>query len=650
MRHNIMQVKTHEDGITYNVSMRIPIEKGWIENVKIHIWKFFDERIYDMQYEKSDGKYAYFVAEKLYLESCPLYHYYFSFEANGVVQYCKNENLTGNNSVTREECFKKSVNFNVPDWAKGAVVYQIFPDRFCKGKNSVKQPMPRRRLHENWDERPILEEDPNYEGVYNNDFFGGDFAGITEKIPYIADLGIDIVYLNPIVKSQSNHRYDAADYFQPDPYLGTVEELKHMIAEFHKYGIKVIFDAVFNHAGDDSIYYNQYGTYDSIGAYQSDKSPYYEMFERNKNGEVNTWFGYHNERVWNKYNPRFRDMICGVGGVLDEWCSWGCDGIRVDVADELTDFFMMEMHNAMQRNRPNDFFICLEVWKNPMRQDKTYISSGKEGHSTMNYYLTNAKLRYYRYSDVETFKRVNTEIHTEYPTETNLTCMNSTSTHDTPRVIDLVSCKYFKRYGENYWDIDWERIYEEEKWKKLLEKERYKYLEKGFNWDIAEDKAKETVRNEWQKAYKLTDEEYEEAKKYMKSYVTALAFEQGMFTILYGDEVGMTGIGTLLNRGTYPWGHEDIEVLEFYKKLIKTLKSESFLKTADIGKKVVNQEYEYYERYDENHKIIVILNNTNYEIPDAIPEEYRNAEILFSAQGNTKRTLAPADTIVLKLK
>lgn len=640
MRHFIMEIKAYTNGIKYKVSIRIPLEKGWIENVKIHIWKLWEKQEYSMNHVKNDNKYAYFQTE-IYLENFPIYNYYFAFEVNGIKEYYKQENLTGDNNVTKEECFKKSVNFHVPEWAKGAVVYQIFPDRFNRGKSNWKQPMPRRRLHENWNENPILEQDPAYEGVYNNDFFCGDFVGITEKIPYIVELGIDIVYLNPIVKSQSNHRYDAADYFQPDPYLGTIEELKQMIHEFHKNNIKVIFDAVFNHVGDDSIYYNQYGTYDSVGAYQGIESSYYDMFERDENGNVRTWWGYKNERIWNKNNPRFVEMICGIGGVIDVWCSWGIDGIRLDVADELQDEFIISINSAMHRNRGNDFYFCLEVWENPMRKGKTYISSGKEGHSTMNYYFEEALLRYYSYKDTDNLKRVYTEIHTEYPPETCLTLMNSTSTHDTPRVLDLVSCRYFNMHYGHFWDIDWERIYNEEKWKMLLEKE--------FKEHLDNEKAKELVRNEWQKSYNLTREEYEYAKKRMKNYVTALAFLPGMFTIFYGDEVGMTGIGTILNRATYPWGNEDKEILEFYKDLIKTRKSFEFLKTADIRIKEINSEYFAYERYNEEEKILVILNNTNHEISNAIPHEYQNAKIVFSAQGNINKCLAPEDTIVLKL-
>ena len=649
MRQNIMRVGSHEDGGKYKVTIDIPLERGWIEQekVKFHIWKFAEERIFDMYYKNKDEKYAYFETE-IYLESCPLYHYYFSFEVNGEVEYLKHEYLTGHHHIIREECFKMSVNFNVPDWAKGAVVYQIFPDRFCKGKNSKKEPMPRRRFHENWEERPILESDPNYEDLYNDDFFGGDFAGIIEKIPYIASLGVDIVYLNPIVRSQSTHRYDAADYFEPDPYLGTVEEVKNMIEEFHKHGIRVIFDAVFNHTGNDSKYFNQYGTYDSIGAYQSEHSPYRDMYERDEEGNFKGWWDFRNLPVCNKYNPDYINMICGVGGVIDVWFSWGIDGIRADVIDELPDSFIMEMNKAMQRNRPNDFLFILEVWDNVMRKGKTYISSGKEGHSPMNYFFMDAYLRYYMYGDVYKLKRVCKEIHTEYPTETCQTLMNSTSTHDISRLIDLFVCDRFKYDGQYAWDIDWDSIYAE--WSNMLEEEKYRWLEKGVTEEKAEDKAREKVRNEWQKGYKITKEQYEKAKKIMKSYLTGLAFLRGMFTIYYGDEAGVTGIGNLLSRATYPWEHIDNEIFKFFVELVNARKDEEFLKVAEERFLNITEEYYICERYDDKNKLIVVASRVDEEIKITIPEEFKDAEIIFSTGKNTYNMLEPYGAIVLKVK
>ena len=137
-------------------------------------------------------------------------------------------------------------------------------------------------------------------------------------------------------------------------------------------------------------------------------------------------------------------------------------------------------------------------------------------------------------------------------------------------------------------------------------------------------------------------------KTIMKSYVTALAFMPGMFTIFYGDEVGLEGIGNLLNRATYPWGHEDEELKGFYKELVKSRKSEEFLRTADMRVHKISKKHLIFERYDENDKAIVIASRVNQETEVNIPEEYKNAKIVFCTEGSTETTLAPYGAIVLK--
>ena len=615
MRHQIEQIAELERGGKYKVSIQIPCTKGWIEHVKFYIWKFGKQRIFDMNFTKNDQGKAHFEVE-VELEDCPLYQYYFSFEANGIFQYFKKKNITGNTNVTIEECYKMSVNFNVPEWAKGCIAYQIFPDRFHKGKGTIKLPMPRRKIHESWDELPII--GPDEQKLHNIDFFGGDFVGIKEKVPYIASLGIDMVYLNPIVTSQSNHRYDAADYMTPDPYLGTEEELKDMIQEFHNYGIKVVLDGVFNHTGNDSIYFNQYGTYNSIGAYQSPESPYSSFYIKAEKGKYLYWWDFLNLPVCDKSDLKYRNFIFGEGGVIDKWCEWGIDGLRLDVVDELPNDFTMGLWEAMQRNLPNNFIIFGEVWENAMRKERNYIKSGKEIHTVMNYFLTDALLRYYKYGDVFKLDTVIKEILKEYPTETIQTLMNSTSTHDMSRLIEVLGCDVFDNHGQYAWSI--------KNWEDMTENERI----------------------EWQRNHKMTREEYEYGKVIMKSYLTALAFLPGIFTIFYGDEVGVKGIGNLFTRGTYPWGKEDKEILSFYENLLKSRKNEQFLKKADIRIKNINHAQFVYERYDENHSVLVITSRVNQETPLIIPEEYENAEIIFSTEGNGYTTLAPYGAMVLK--
>ena len=170
-----------------------------------------------------------------------------------------------------------------------------------------------------------------------------------------------------------------------------------------------------------------------------------------------------------------------------------------------------------------------------------------------------------------------------------------------------------------------------------------------YPWNIKDwDEMRDEQRIEWLRNHQMTEEEYEHGKLVEKSYVTALAVLPGIFTIYFGDEVGMLGIGNLLNRGTYPWGREDKDMLNFYKKLIQSRKGEEFLRKADIKIKKINHEQFLFERYTESEKLLVIVSRANVQTYIDMPEEYENAKIVFSTEGNGYATLAPYGAIVLK--
>ena len=168
--------------------------------------------------------------------------------------------------------------FTTPDWAKGAIIYQIFPDRFARsGKCDLTGKLEPYTLHKDWNEDVDWAPDEN--GVIqNNDFFGGNFKGITEKMDYIASLGVTILYLNPISKSFSNHRYDTGDYKTPDPMLGTEADFAALCKAAHARGIKVILDGVYSHTGSDSLYFDRKHTFGGNGAFCTQQSPYYNWY------------------------------------------------------------------------------------------------------------------------------------------------------------------------------------------------------------------------------------------------------------------------------------------------------------------------------------------------------------------------------------
>ena len=147
-----------------------------------------------------------------------------------------------------------------PEWVRGGILYQIFPDRF-RASGEPKRHVPASRvLREDWAGEPMWEPDKNGR-IRKYDFFGGDLAGIREKLPYLQSLGVSCIYLNPIFEATSNHRYDTGDYETIDPLLGTREDLRALCDAAHACGIRVILDGVFSHTGDDSRYFNKYGHY-----------------------------------------------------------------------------------------------------------------------------------------------------------------------------------------------------------------------------------------------------------------------------------------------------------------------------------------------------------------------------------------------------
>ena len=166
----------------------------------------------------------------------------------------------------------------VPSWFGEGMTYQIFPDRFCRSR--VPDPtgmVGGRTVHQDWGDSPEYRPDSRGE-VRNRDFFGGDFRGVMEKLPYLQDLGVETIYFCPVFEAPENHRYGTGDYEKIDPMLGTEEDFRALCAAAHRLGMKVMLDGVFNHQGFVSRYFNGDGSYPEPGACQSQDSPYYKWY------------------------------------------------------------------------------------------------------------------------------------------------------------------------------------------------------------------------------------------------------------------------------------------------------------------------------------------------------------------------------------
>ena len=429
--------------------------------------------------------------------------------------------------------------FHTPDWAKGAIIYQIFPDRFCKsGDPDLTGKLEPYSVHKNWYED--VDWRPTPEGlVLNNDFYGGNFKGITEKMDYIASLGTTILYLNPISKSFSSHRYDTGDYKTPDPMLGTEEDFAAMCRAAHDRGIKVILDGVYSHTGSDSLYFNRQGTFPGVGAFQSQESPYaswYTFYEWPYN--YHSWWSFDTLPTVNKMDPAFIEyIITGEDSVIAHWLKLGADGFRLDVADELPDEFLKLLYDRVKELNP-DALVLGEVWEdasNKTAYDKRRkYFTGAELDSVMNYPFRTAIINFMRgWDSGRGFRDTVMSIVENYPREVWQSNMNLLGTHDTPRILTALVD-----------DFDGPR---EEKAKRRLSRN---------NMEVARDRL------------------------LMASFLQYTL--PGSPSLYYGDEALMEGYKDPFNRRTYPWGREDWEMLDHFKRLGRLRRDNEVLRLGDI--------------------------------------------------------------------
>lgn len=505
------------------LSLHFPIA-SWVSVDKMYVFIRLGDvsTPVEMRFEKSENGFSVYTADYVF-DAAGIYYYRFEMRnRDGVWYYGRGENgesVCGENLPEWQLTVYKS-SYKTPDFAKGNIIYHIFVDRFNRA-DGVKTKR-KYRLHESFSESPeVVSADGKY---YADDFFGGNFNGIREKLDYLEELGVGIIYLSPIFKAFSNHRYDTGDYLKVDELLGTEDDFKRLLDAAHEKGMKIILDGVFNHSGADSLYFNKFGTYDSLGAYQSKSSPYYDWYYFKKfPDEYACWWGCDNVPDLNKSNKDYRALVFGKNGVVEKWQKLGADGWRLDVVDELPiDFVNLLIKKIKSVNK--DALVIGEVWEDA----STKVSYGElrpyllgdQLDGTMNYPFMNAIIAYVRDGDEKFFKDTVQSILENYPKETVYCLMNILGTHDTVRIINALS------------DV------------------------RAHGWSKTH-----------KLGYKLPDSEYEKAKK--KLYLASvLQFTlPGIPSIFYGDEAGLQGFDDPINRRPYPWGSEDKEILAHYKKL-----------------------------------------------------------------------------------
>lgn len=307
-------------------------------------------------------------------------------------------------------------NFEVPQWYKNSIAYQIFPDRFCKGKL---ENAPDIKL-EDWSTLPYYHKDEDGR-VTEWNFWGGNLQGIIDKLDYLKDLKISCIYLNPIFKAASNHRYDTADYLTIDPLLGDEKLFRTLCREARKRGIRIILDGVFSHTGIHSAYYEEHPDWYTGGF----------------------WWGVKDLPEVNENHPEFKEFICGEDGVLRKWLRLGASGWRLDVADELPDEFIEAVRECIKDENP-DAVLIGEVWEDASSKisyghRRTFLG-GRQLDAPMNYPLRKDILDFI-YGNIDAYEfaaraRCREE---NYPKESLYGCFNLIDSHDRRRILSAVS-------------------------------------------------------------------------------------------------------------------------------------------------------------------------------------------------------------------
>ncbi len=474
-----------------------------------------------------------------------------------------------------------------PGWFGEGLTYQIFPDRFCRSRLPDMAEMPAgRRLHGNWEDIPDYL--PDGDGEYCRDFFGGDLAGIRGKLPYLRELGVETLYLCPIFEASSNHRYNTGDYRRIDPMLGTEEDFRALCAEAHALGIRVILDGVFNHNGRDSRYFNADGRYDTLGAAQSQDSPYYPWFHFHPwPTDYDAWWGIRDLPAVNEDAPSYRDFIFGgEDSVIRHWLRAGADGWRLDVADELPDDFIAGIRQAMDETKPGCLLLG-EVWEDGSNkiaysQRRRYLLGG-ETHCLMNYPFRTAALCYLRGGDAAEFRESMETIRENYPAPAFLSAMNFLGTHDTPRVLSLL--------GEG---------------------------------QAPAEKAERAV-------YRLDPEEERLGKERWKLASALLYAFPGSPMLFYGDEAGLQGLEDPFCRGGYPWGREDGDLLAWFR-LLGRLRKRPSLRKGDLTWLHAQGPLLAFRRQAEGETTAAAFNAGDAEAALTLPWEGREALDLLTGQ------------------
>lgn len=511
-----------------------------------------------------------FVLEHVF-EKEGLYFYWFSLQGSRVLTRSRG----GNATFDPEGCwFQQTVyaaSYEPPVGFAGTVMYQIFPDRFNIASKVRQTRFAARKIYKYTDEP--LNFRPNAQGkILNDDYYGGNLEGIENKLGYLHSLGVRCIYINPICEAHSNHRYNTADYMRVDPLLGDDGDFSRLCARAHERGIKIVLDGVFSHTGDDSVYFNKYGTYEDLGAYQSTDSEYYTWYKfRNWPDDYTAWWGFETLPELNEETPSYRDFICGKGGVIEHWMNLGADGFRLDVADELPDVFIERIRAAVKRFG-NDKILIGEVWEDASNKisygERRRFLWGRELDSSMNYPYRTVVIEFLQTADAGLFRERVEMIAENYPKPMLDVMMNILGTHDTERLITALGI------SESYAGRD----------------------------------------REWLAARYLTTDEYLRGVELAKLAFALQFFLPGVPCIYYGDELGMQGFRDPFCRRFMEWNSADENLRSQLKKISKLREqNRDVLENGSISFVRSDDETVAFVRENEKGAVLCAVNRSQHK-------------------------------------
>lgn len=542
------------------LSVHLIIHKDFGRNFEIEMSKQANDR-FQTDFSLTEGQGLYFY----YFKIVHLKH-----ETQETIYYGNNLNSLGGEGRIYDE--KEDVkpyqltsyiyDDTAPEWYRTGIAYHIFVDRFYNGNDdgTVSHPKPNSFLYSTPQDLPMYIKDENGE-VVRWEFFGGNLNGIIKKLPYLADLGISILYLSPIFEARSNHKYDTADYLKVDRMFGDEAELVKLIHEAKKAGIRILLDGVFNHTGADSLYFNQYGNYDEVGAYQSRESLYADWYSFTEFPEkFRSWWGVSDLPALNTDIPAVRSFLYeSKDSVIRKWSRLGLGGWRIDVADELKDDFLRGVREALDDSAEEPVLIG-EVWEDASNKiaynERRHYIEGGIFHAVMNYPFRELILDFLEQTlTPEEAAMQGMHLKENYPPAAFMANFNNIGTHDTVRILTALQGNRAK----------------------------------------------------------------------LKQAFALLFTLPGVPCLYYGDEAGVEGGRDPDNRRIYPWGRENKDMQQYVQQLAALRNNEPAIQNGDFYLFSNRQALGLLRYLTDESFVVVLFNSWDKEVIfdiDEIPEKY----------------------------